>query len=82
ENIRQSVEALAIKHPASKVSSVVTISVGCATLYPCDKTYIKKDLLKFADEALYKAKHNGRNTIVQKTVSEIKIEGEGSNANN
>lgn len=86
ENIRRSVEKLDIKHPNSKVSSVVTVSIGCATFYPPDKTLDKKSLIKRADEALYRAKHNGRNrvvnTIVKNTLSEIEINGEILNAGN
>lgn len=76
ENIRRAVEDLGIKHPNSKVSSVVTVSIGCATCYLPDKTLDKKSLIKRADEALYKAKANGRNrvdTIGENTFSEIKI---------
>ncbi|GEM_PF-2055898 len=63
ENIRRSVEALEIRHPHSTVSSIVTCSVGCATVYPSHKTLDKKGLIKRADEALYKAKQNGRNRV-------------------
>jgi len=63
ENIRRSVEALEIKHPRSEVSSIVTCSVGYATVYPAHKTLDKKGLIKRADEALYKAKQNGRNRV-------------------
>lgn len=63
EHIRQSVEKLEIKHPDSKVSSVVTVSIGCATCYATDKILDKQNLIKRADEALYRSKKNGRNRI-------------------
>lgn len=76
ENIRRSVEKLEIKHPNSKVSSVVTVSIGCATFNPPDKALDKKSLIIRADKALYRAKHHGRNrvdTFEKNTFSDIKI---------
>ncbi|MDG1580185.1 diguanylate cyclase [Pseudomonas sp. GOM6] len=53
------VEALAIAHPLSDVGDRVSLSIGVATLVPsaqADPTQLVRD----ADEQLYKAKHAGR----------------------
>ena len=53
------VEALAIAHPLSGVGDRVSLSIGVATLVPsaqADPTQLVRD----ADEQLYKAKHAGR----------------------
>lgn len=50
----------AIKHEYSKVADAVTISVGIATMIP-GKDNTPEQLIKAADQALYKAKANGRN---------------------
>lgn len=63
EHIRKSVEMLLLKHPHSSVSSVVTVSVGCASIYPAHKIVDKKGLMRLADKALYLAKQNGRNRV-------------------
>jgi len=63
ESCRAAVEALAIEHAFSDTSNVVTISAGFYTLLPDAK--LDADALKvLADEALYRAKHLGRNQIV------------------
>ncbi|HHY15109.1 MAG TPA: diguanylate cyclase [Firmicutes bacterium] len=63
EKLRAAVAQLAIEHEASTVAPVVTISVGVATsLVAKPKTYDK--LLHWADEAVYRAKHLGRNQVV------------------
>lgn len=62
ERLRAEIENLAIPHSNSSVSTVITISVGCATLDPesCNEV---AELIKAADQALYEAKDNGRNCI-------------------
>lgn len=60
------IEALGIPHESSKTASVLTVSMGGATLRNQDIT--QDDLVKAADEMLYKAKNNGRNRVVWRDV--------------
>ncbi len=61
EKLRQIVLDLAIEHNESKIGSRVTLSLGLAVYTGQYKT--KEELLKAADDALYKAKENGRNRV-------------------
>lgn len=63
ERIRQSIEGAKIKHPGSDVSPYVTMSVGVATVIPT-RDGKPEELMKIADQALYKAKKSGRNRVV------------------
>jgi diguanylate cyclase (GGDEF)-like protein len=60
ERIRVNIERLKIPHEASAVSATVTISLGVCTLTSCQSISLV-DFIATADEALYKAKENGRN---------------------
>jgi len=62
EDIRRNVEAISI--PAADGTSFhnVTISIGVAHMVP-KKDYSMSDLIRQADEALYKAKDLGRNQV-------------------
>jgi diguanylate cyclase (GGDEF)-like protein/PAS domain S-box-containing protein len=62
ENIRAAVENLQISHTGSKVNNVVTVSIGVAAM-PSDSISVPEDLVRRADEALYRAKQQGRNRI-------------------
>ncbi len=62
EILRKAVEYIQIPHPGSKVSPYVTISLGTATLIPKEGMEFN-ELLKRADQSLYKAKENGRNRV-------------------
>jgi diguanylate cyclase (GGDEF)-like protein len=62
ESVRQDVYDLGIEHESSEVEKVVTVSVGVAAMVP-NKDFNPTDLIKLADEALYKAKADGRNRI-------------------
>jgi diguanylate cyclase (GGDEF)-like protein len=63
ESVRQRVEHLAIAHPDSKASAVVTVSVGVASCSPGSWPGIATDLVSEADRALYAAKQAGRNRV-------------------
>ncbi|MGZ3238534.1 MAG: GGDEF domain-containing protein, partial [Burkholderiaceae bacterium] len=60
EIIRKKIEALEIIFDGKKIP--VTISVGVAAMIPND-TLAANSLIGYADSALYKAKHAGRNQV-------------------
>ncbi len=62
ERLRSAVEALGMTHEHSSAAKVVTLSLGVSTLKPPSQE--ASTLLKRADEALYRAKSDGRNRSV------------------
>ena len=64
ELIRKNVRGLNIEHSTSPVDSMVTLSLGVATLIP-DNDGQPSLLLEAADRALYQAKGNGRDRVEQ-----------------
>lgn len=62
--IRRDVQALAIAHAKSATSTVVTVSLGFSARVPAleDGLY---SLLQEADDALYQAKRQGRNLVME-----------------
>ena len=62
QQIRKSVEELAIPHVESDISEFVTISLGVVTIYMTE-VVSPQQVVALADEALYYAKKSGRNRI-------------------
>ena len=62
EALRATVQALGIPHEQSRVSDVVTISLGVATMVPQEDTS-PVTLVASGDQALYRAKQEGRNRV-------------------
>lgn len=62
QSLCDAVRSLQIRHPGSKIQPVVTISVGVSALVPDDSNDLKQ-LITAADEALYRAKHEGRDRV-------------------
>jgi diguanylate cyclase (GGDEF)-like protein len=60
--MRQAIEQLTIAHDASVVSTVLTVSVGGATMGERDSESAAQ-LLDAVDDRLYRAKHAGRNRV-------------------
>jgi diguanylate cyclase (GGDEF)-like protein len=56
------VRSLNIRHDGAQEGGRVTVSIGCAGFVPTDDDHAR--LLQFADEALYQAKHNGKDQVV------------------
>lgn len=63
ERLRSAVQALALRHEASPTASMVTISVGVATLVPAQCMDFPQVLVARADAGLYLAKREGRNRV-------------------
>jgi len=62
ERVRSAVEALRMESKCSPISSQVTLSLGVGSIIPgADNS--PADLIKMADDALYRAKKNGRNQV-------------------
>ena len=67
-NIHRAFETLAIPHERSSVSDKVTASIGLSW-EPATPATSLETLLNAADEALYEAKHSGRNRTVQSSAA-------------
>ncbi len=59
---RENVLHLHIPHEQSSVAKYVTISSGVASI-KCNEKYTASDIVRCADNALYRAKKNGRNCV-------------------
>lgn len=63
QNIQQAIQTLAIPHVQSDVSSIVSISLGIASILPTEESSCNS-LVDLADQALYAAKRQGRDRYV------------------
>jgi diguanylate cyclase (GGDEF)-like protein/PAS domain S-box-containing protein len=70
EHIRQAVCDLEIAHETSKIHDHVTVSVGVASVQPCEALSYEY-LIKEADDRLYYAKEQGRNRVVSALASPV-----------
>lgn len=62
QNIQRLIADLKITHKRSEVSDYVTLSFGGVTLLPNERIN-QEELLRRADESLYRAKRKGRNQV-------------------
>ncbi len=60
KDVNENIQSLNIEHKNSKISNVVTISIGAVIYKPYSYVSCNK-LYKIADECLYESKQNGRN---------------------
>lgn len=68
EVVREEIEALAIPSGAGAVAPVVTVSAGVAEMQPWAHVS-SSALIEAADQALYRAKREGRNRVLQAAIA-------------
>lgn len=68
--IQAEIASLKLLHAKSDVSKYITLSIGIASVVPGPRTN-PQELIATADEALYAAKHQGRNRIVSGPVLDM-----------
>jgi diguanylate cyclase (GGDEF)-like protein len=78
QRVRQSVEQERFRPNALLPAERVTISIGIA-VYGSD-TRFKRELIEFADAALYRAKHRGRNQVVMYSEPAVEMEAQERSA--
>lgn len=66
---REAMVAQNIAHSGNPPLNIVTLSMGLMALDP-GQHYVDEEIYKYADEALYKAKQNGRNRVEQVHLSD------------
>lgn len=77
ETIREKTRALLIGHPETK-EGVVTVSIGVASAMPRSGHATREHLIRDADNALYRAKKDGRNIVRTGTVLPADFERQAS----
>jgi len=70
EEMRQAIKDLKIEHAKSKVADTVSISIGVSAVIPLQEM-TPEVLIAAADQALYKAKEEGRDTVRSGLVTDI-----------
>ncbi len=65
--IQTGVADLAIPHQASTVSTIVSLSIGVASIIPAPQL-VPEALIQASDQALYRAKQAGRNRIMSQSL--------------
>jgi len=74
EKLRKSVEEH--EFPGLKGRKVtISLGVGC---FPCEEVKDMEDLMKVADDNLYKAKRSGKNKVVMMNLEKLRLVAEGA----